>query len=142
MTRIFNTQDNIDLIINLCCEKAKITRDVFMMKNRQGDVILARQVAIKILIDCVGMTYVAVGYAIGRRKYDHSTMIHHHRRVNELISVEDDRVMNLYNEVINELKDAVKVPNKIMVYIADDEATIHRVTDFFKKEKKLYYEIQ
>jgi hypothetical protein len=88
------------------------------------------------------MTYVAVGYAIGRRKYDHSTMIHHHRRVNELISVEDDRVMKLYNEVIDELKDAVKVPNKIMVYIADDEATIHRVTDFFKKEKKLYYEIQ
>lgn len=142
MTRIFNTQSNIDLIIDISCKKAGITREVFMMKNRQGDVIMARQVAIKILMDNVGLTYVACGYAIGNRRYDHSTIIHHHRRVNELISVEDERLLNLYNEVINEIKDAVKVPNKIMLFIADDEPTIHRVTDFLKKEKKVYYEIQ
>lgn len=142
MTRIFNTQDNIDLIIDICCQKAGITREVFMMKNRQGDVILARQVAIKILMDNVGLTYVACGYVIGKRRYDHSTIIHHHRRVNELLSVEDDQVVKLYTEVLNEIKDAVKVPNRIMLYIADDEPTVHRVTDFLKREKKLYFEIK
>ena len=111
-----------------------------MMKNRQGDVILARQVAIKILIDNVGLTYVACGYVIGRRRYDHSTIIHHHRRVNELISVEDERLMNLYNDVMSEIVDAVKAPNRIMLFIAeDDEPTLFRVTDFLKKEKKVYY---
>jgi hypothetical protein len=28
-----------------------------------------------------------------------------------------------------------------MVHISDDEATVHRVTDFLKKEKNVFYEV-
>jgi hypothetical protein len=47
----------------------------------------------------------------------------------------------LYTEVLNELEDAVKTPNNLMVHISDDEATVHRVTDFLKKEKNVFYEV-
>ena len=141
MTRIFQTQHNIDLIIDLCCQKAKVKREEFMMRNRRGDIILARQVAIKILMDNMLMTYTSVAEAVGNRRYDHTTILHHHRKVNELLSVYDGRLTTLYTEVLNELNDAVKTPNNFMVHISDDEATVHRVTDFLKKEKNVFYEV-
>jgi hypothetical protein len=141
MTRIFQTQFNIDLIINLCCQKAGVKREEFMQRNRRGDIILARQVAIKILMDNMLMTYTSVASTIGHRRYDHTSIMHHHRTVNELLSVADDRITTLYTEVLNELEDAVKTPNNLMVHISDDEATVHRVTDFLKKEKNVFYEV-
>jgi hypothetical protein len=58
-----------------------------------------------------------------------------------LLSVADDRITTLYTEVLNELEFAVKTPNNLMVHISDDEATVHRVTDFLKKEKNVFYEV-
>jgi hypothetical protein len=92
-------------------------------------------------MDNMLMTYTSVASTIGHRRYDHTSIMHHHRTVNELLSVSDDRITTLYTEVLNELEDAVKTPNNLMVHISDDEATVHRVTDFLKKEKNVFYEV-
>jgi len=92
-------------------------------------------------MDNMLMTYTSVASTIGNRRYDHTSIMHHHRTVNELLSVRDERLTRLYMEVLNELKDAVKTPNNFMVHISDDEATVHRVTDFLKKEKNVFYEV-
>jgi len=98
-----NTHRNRQLVVNAICHAFEITEEQLCSRSRRREVASARQMYYKVTRDYLGMTLKAIGGSLraDRPAYDHTTVMHSIRLVNNLMSVNDENVIQRYQQVMS-----------------------------------------
>jgi hypothetical protein len=87
--------------ILLVCEEACGVNSI-EKKCRERDVVLARQLAFKLLRDHLMMSFKSISQVFGQAVKDHSTVIHGISRVNDLLDSGDILACEKLNIILND----------------------------------------
>lgn len=123
------------LIIDLCCDEFGIQRKTLFGKRRFRNIVMARQMACKLIKDELDYPLVAIGELMGGR--DHSTVINSIRVINNLLVTNDNRTVTAYNNIKTNL---FQKPSTRLVVRYPEEFPIHDVLRTLIKHKELEFE--
>ena len=91
---------SIQTILLVCEDACGI--DNILRKCRERDVVLARQIASKIMREYLMMSFKSIAKALDRAVTDHSSVMHGISRINDLLHTGDHLASEKYNSVIND----------------------------------------
>jgi hypothetical protein len=92
-----NQKNDIELIL-------MVLEDIFEIpnmrrKSRERDMVLSRQLAMKLMRECLFMQLTAIGRVFD---FDHTTVIHNVERINNLLATHDELAEKRWDQVIND----------------------------------------
>lgn len=90
---------DIDYITDVVCDKTGIKKDVVFMRTRKREIVTARQLIQHFAFEKKVSTLETIGHQTGN--YDHATVIHSHKTVNNLCI--DKEYKRLYDSILVKL---------------------------------------
>lgn len=121
---------SIQTILLVCEEVCGV--DNIARKCRERDVVLARQMAFKLLRDYLMMSFKSIAQVFGNAVKDHSTVIHGLTRINDLLDTGDILACEKFNTVLND--------KRLLPYIrVYDQAITVLIPDHIPKEEFFAY---
>ena len=116
--KLTNTEKNQALLIDAIVEVYQIPIEALSTRLRVREVVNARQMMFKIAYDHFGMTYSEIGRALlpGRKKFDHSTVIHAKQNIDGFIKVKDENTIARYNAVMDYISSKMDVRPTIQIH--------------------------
>ena len=121
-----NTQKSIQRVIDAVCQAYGVTERQLCTKTRVKEIVSARHMFFKVCREQTGMTYKALGsvFTGEKRGYDHSTIMHAISTINDLMSVNDDIVMQKYDEVMSILRQKSDKLTTVHIKVWPDQAAL------------------
>ena len=121
-----HTQKSVQRVIDAICQAYAVTQSQMAAKTRVKEIVSARHMFYKICRDTTGMTYKALGsvFTGQKRGYDHSTIMHAISTINDLMSVNDEIVIQKYNEVMSILRQKSDKLTTVHIKVWPDQASL------------------
>ena len=116
--KLTNTEKNQALLIDAIVEVYQIPIEVLSTRMRVREVVNARQMMFKIAYDHFGMTYSEIGRVLlpGRKKFDHSTVIHAKQTIDGYLKVKDQNTIARYNAVMDYISNRMDMRPTIQIH--------------------------
>jgi hypothetical protein len=92
-------------VISIVSKSAGVTIEDMLSKRRDGDVLLARHVAMYLVRKECDRSWKVTGYLFNR---DHTTAIHSYHHVENMVETGNQRYIHLLNQVIPNLPEPIK----------------------------------
>jgi chromosomal replication initiator protein len=93
----------VSIVIDRVADEFGVSRSELMAPTRgQANIALARQVAMFVLRKVHGYTFSRIGDILGKR--DHGTIIHGFKRIEDLIDIRDQEIVNKVEAVLDNVK--------------------------------------
>ena len=130
-----NTHRNRQLVVNAICHAFEISEEQLCSRSRRREVASARQMYYKVTRDYLGMTLKAIGCSLraDRPAYDHTTVMHSIRLVNDLMSVNDQNVIQRYEQVMSFIRQKSDKISTIMVKAGMDD--MQKLMTYLQREE-------
>ena len=121
-----NTQASVQRVINAICQAFGVSEEQLASRTRVREIVSARHMFYKVGRDMLGMTYKTLGSTLtmGRKGYDHSTVMHAIDAINDLMSIKDEIVTAKYNEVMSIIRQKADKVTTVHIKVWPDQATL------------------
>lgn len=121
-----NTQATVQRVINAICQAFGVSEEQLSSRTRVREIVSARHMFYKIGRDTLGMTYKTLGSTLtmGRKGYDHSTVMHAIEAINDLMSIKDEIVTSKYNEVMSIIRQKSDRVTTVHIKVWPDQANL------------------
>ena len=134
MSEAPNTRKNRQMVMDAICHVYEISEDRLCTRTRVREVVSARQMYYKVAREYLGMTYTAIAASLRNehKPYDHTTVMHSIRLLNDLISIGDKEVILNHSSVMDYIKDHGDIVKTIEIKLGADQAA--RIMNYLNSE--------
>lgn len=93
-----NRSSSANYVIDLVCKGFGLPFSELCRKTREVEVCAARQICMFLMRRYTNLTLKQVGAQFGRRRFDHTTVVHSNRRAIEILET-DERIRNIVRNI-------------------------------------------
>lgn len=108
----------LDILIDLCCDATKISKDQFFSRERKRHIIVARQIFCYHASQTMKIRYTDLGRFLSQ---DHSTVIYAKDSAIDRIWTKDETFMPQFNQVTNILFNDYKCDTITLQFTSESE---------------------